>query len=115
MPTIDRLGRSYLVIQSESQFRHARQVDTHLDCSNDLTPQHVATCTHQQIHRLHHVQEHLILPVLQALRPPGHSVGHSHRWLGCNLKLVALLRDVFLKYLAVCDLRNKHILNIQSI
>ena len=31
----------YLVVETQPQLRHPRQVDTHLDAADDLTAQHV--------------------------------------------------------------------------
>ena len=99
----------YLIVKSQSEFWHSRQVDTHLDGSDNLAPQHVATRTHQQVHWLHNVQEHLVLTVLQTLGPPWHGIRHCHRRLWSNLKLVTFLCDVFLQYLTVCHLSNQQV------
>ena len=77
----------YLVIEAESQFGHSREIDTHLDkriqgvlrksdtetlkclmshldVSPDLRPEDLALGAGQQVHALYHVQEHLVLTIL---------------------------------------------------
>lgn len=50
---------------------------------------------YQEVNRLNDVQEHFVLPVLDALRAPGHSIGDSGRGArGPGFQLVAFLSDV---------------------
>ena len=94
-----------LVVEAESQLGHAAQVDAHLDGAHDLAAHHVARRAHQYVHRLDHVQEDLVLAVLDILGAPRHGVGDGGGQLGLVRVLVALLRDVLLQYLAVGRLR----------
>ena len=50
--------------------------------------------THQQVHALDDVQEHLVLPVADALRAPRHGVRHRGRRARLDLELVRFLGDV---------------------
>ena len=94
----------HLVVEAQLQLRHARQTHLHLDGAHDLAVQHRAVARHQQIHLLDHVQEHVVLLVLDALLAPADHVGQvrgHHRRL---LQTLALLRDVLLHHLRVRDL-----------
>lgn len=84
-----------LVIEAQAQFRHTRQEDPHLDGAHDLTAQDITVGTDQEVDRLDDVQEHLILPVFDALGAPGHCVGDGGwgPWGPC-FQLVAFLSDV---------------------
>ena len=41
---------------------------SHLDVSPDLRPKHLALGAGQQVHALYHVQEHLVLTILDTFR-----------------------------------------------
>ena len=56
----------HLVIEAESELRHPREVDAHLDVAADLGPEHLALRPRQEVHTLDHVKEHLVLTVLDA-------------------------------------------------
>jgi len=84
-----------LVIEAKTELGHASQVDPHLDNSKNFTAKDgsIGIClnskrgvgigeklvfgkglheevANQHVHGLDHIQEHLVLPVLQTLRPP---------------------------------------------
>lgn len=52
-----------LVVEAQLAFGHAREEGPHLQGAHDLRAHHSAIAVHQQVHALHHVQEHLILLV----------------------------------------------------
>ncbi len=59
---------------------------------------HAALKTYQEVDRLDDVQENLVLPVLDALWPPGDGVGdRGRRPRSARVQLVTFLRDVSVK------------------
>lgn len=66
----------HLVVEAETQLGHAAQLAAHLDGAEDLAAQHLARRAHQQVHALHHVEEHLVLGVVDALWTPVDCTSH---------------------------------------
>uniref|UniRef100_A0A182KJ59 Uncharacterized protein n=1 Tax=Anopheles christyi TaxID=43041 RepID=A0A182KJ59_9DIPT len=95
----------YLIIQPQSQLRHTGEIDAHLNCSNNLAPQHIPVCIRQQIYTLNHIQKHLVLAILYTLRAPRYRIRDCHRDPRLYLELVPFLRNVLLQYLTVRRLR----------
>ena len=65
-----------LVVEAELELGHAGQVALHLDDAHHLRAKHRAGRSHQHVHRLDHVQERLVLTVLDAFEPPRDRVRH---------------------------------------
>lgn len=63
-----------LVVQSQPQLRHTTQITLHFDSAENLGPQHVPVRRDQQVQRLNHIQEHLVLAVADAFASPGDCV-----------------------------------------
>lgn len=57
----------HLVIESKLALRHAAEVRPHLERADHFGAHDVAVAVDQEIDRLHHVQEHLVLLVKQPL------------------------------------------------
>ena len=84
------------VVESEPELWQAGEVDSHFDGSFDVWPEHVAVGRRQQVDALDHVEENLVLAVLEALLAPGHGIRHRRRRSRHDLKLMRLLGDVLL-------------------
>ena len=72
----------HLVIESEPELRHPREVDSHLDHAHNLRSQHVSLGSGKEVDTLDDIEEDFILAILDAIRPPGHGIGHRWRGLG---------------------------------
>ena len=58
-------------------------------------PQHIALGPSQKIYTLYDIKEDLILAILDAIRPPGHSIGHCWRGFGRpSVQLESLLSRI---------------------
>ena len=58
-------------------------------------PQHIALGPGQKIYTLYDIKEDLILAILDAIRPPGHSIGHCWRGFGRpSVQLESLLTRI---------------------
>lgn len=90
-----------LVVEAEAELGHAAQIALHLDGAEDLGPQHVSVCRDEQVEALHHVEEHLVLAVADALGAPRDGVCDGDRGAGLDLELVGLLGDVLLEDLGL--------------
>ena len=93
------ISSSHLVIETQPELRHAREVDSHLDVAPDLRPEDIALSSSQQVNTLDDVQEDFILPVLDAFWcSPGHGVSDGWgRFWGSDVQFVSLLGDVLLQ------------------
>eukprot|EP00053_Salpingoeca_punica_P017751 m.171606 g.171606 ORF g.171606 m.171606 type:complete len:404 (-) comp17279_c0_seq1:208-1419(-) len=94
-----------LVVEAETQLRHAGEVHAHLDNSHHLAAQDAAGCADEQIDRLDDVEEDLVLAVLDALETPGDGLCKLDRHARRHFQLPALLRNVLLQNACVCRLR----------
>lgn len=90
-----------LIIQSQSKFWHARQINAHFYRADNFAPQNISIGVCQQIHAFDHVQKNFIFAVFYAFGAPRNGVCHCHRDARLNFQLVAFLGDVFLQDFAV--------------
>ena len=110
--------KEHLVIEAKLQLRHAAQVAAHVNAPKDLRPEHISIRADQDVEPLDHIQEDLILGVLDSLRTPRDNIGGGggHHDIGeCLLLILALLflafhfvrfrLDVLLQDLDFSDLR----------
>eukprot|EP00754_Rhynchopus_humris_P025902 Rhum_TRINITY_DN14977_c4_g1::Rhum_TRINITY_DN14977_c4_g1_i1::g.131956::m.131956 len=65
-----------LVVEPELALWHARQERLHLDAPRHVPLQNVAVLSNEHIHFLHHVNEHLVLLVADALLAPPDDARH---------------------------------------
>lgn len=65
-----------LVVEAELEVGHAGELAVSVDHTDDLALDDVVGGANQHRQLLHHVQEELVLGVLDALLPPGYHIGH---------------------------------------
>ena len=65
----------HLVVEAELQLRHAAQIAAHVNAPKDLRPEHVSIGADQDVEPLDHIQEDLVLGVLDSLRTPRDDIG----------------------------------------
>mmetsp|Transcript_21420 Transcript_21420/g.67249 ORF Transcript_21420/g.67249 Transcript_21420/m.67249 type:complete len:257 (+) Transcript_21420:1433-2203(+) len=94
-----------LVVQPQLELGHAREEGLHLDRAHDLRVEDRSRAADQEVELLDDVEEDLVLPVLDPLRPPRDRVRHRHRRTGRRDVPVALLRDELAQDLRVHRLR----------
>mmetsp|Transcript_20800 Transcript_20800/g.61968 ORF Transcript_20800/g.61968 Transcript_20800/m.61968 type:complete len:308 (-) Transcript_20800:8-931(-) len=96
-----------LVVESKLELGHARQVRLHLQGPEDLRAQYGAVRGDQEVQPLDHIEEDLVLFVLDALGTPGDGVGDCRRWPHLlhrqlmGLRLDVLAQDLDLRRLRV--------------
>lgn len=91
-----------LVVQTETQFRHAREVALHLDSTEDLAADDVAVGIDEQIDGLDDIKEDFVFAIPDAFGAPADGIGDGHRGAHLlELKLVGFLGDVLLKDLGL--------------
>ena len=117
MLTSSRVLEHDLVIQAQSQFRHAREVAFHLYSSENLASNHVPagidlevkwcllhelsvvrlkkTLTHQQVDALNDVKEDFILPVSNSFASPRDRIRYGNGGPD-DFKFMRFLSDVLL-------------------
>eukprot|EP00756_Hemistasia_phaeocysticola_P066017 Hpha_TRINITY_DN8948_c0_g1::TRINITY_DN8948_c0_g1_i1::g.80833::m.80833 len=83
-----------LVIEAELELRHASQVRPHLESTVNLAVESLSLRVNQQVHALHHVEEHLVLAVFDTRRtPPARSSRTRHRYREVPRRLRVLVRE----------------------
>ena len=68
--------KQHLVIEAKPELRHPREVGSHLDHAHNLRSQHVSLGSGKEVDTLDDIDEDFVLAILDAIRPPGHGIGH---------------------------------------
>ncbi|GIX62848.1 cob(I)yrinic acid a,c-diamide adenosyltransferase [Babesia caballi] len=66
-----------LVVHAQKHLRHAREVGLHFEAAADLRAEHRSRHGDHDVQALHHVEEYLVLLVLDPLPAPRDGVGHG--------------------------------------
>lgn len=86
--------KEHLIVQPQAKFWHPREIDSHLDATHNLRAKHIPGGAGQEIHRLDHVQKHLVLAVLETFGTPRNGISHSRGRFQGHFQTVTFLSDV---------------------